>query len=249
MKVIPVTGLSGSGKTTFIRSLIPVLARLGSVGTVKHTGHHSMELPKGKDTTVMFGAGAVAVVGIDAEKTLVTLGRTSLTDALDILASHGAAIAVVEGYKSSPLPKIVIGDIDLAGCVLRNPDPEEVIQSLDKFPDYLTLGEIQREVEESLGTEKGSATMATATLALSFRNQPDALSTLERALHDIEKIMKDLPGIIGARVALRRGNLFGGADEVLIAVAAVRGEDAASALKEASSRCREELVARGVTLP
>ena len=121
MKVIPVTGLSGSGKTTFIRSLIPVLARFGPVGTVKHTGHHSMELPKGKDTTVMFGAGAVAVAGIDQEKTLITLGSTSLADALDILAGQGIAIAVMEGYKGSPLPKIVIGDIDLEGCVLRQP--------------------------------------------------------------------------------------------------------------------------------
>ena len=247
MKVIPVTGLSGSGKTTFIRSLIPVLARIGPVGTVKHTGHHSMELPKDKDTTVMFGAGAVAVVGIDAEKTLITLGRTSLADALDLLASKGVAIAVVEGYKSSPLPKIVIGDIDLAGCVLRNPDPEEVLHSLDKFPDYLTPGEVLRDVEESSRAAKGPATMATASLPLSFVNQTDALPTLGRALPDIEGEMKTLPGVIGARVAIRRGSLFDRADEVLFAVAAARGEDAASALKEAFSRCREELAAGGAT--
>ncbi|HVN65323.1 MAG TPA: molybdopterin-guanine dinucleotide biosynthesis protein MobB, partial [Methanomicrobiales archaeon] len=63
MKIIQVTGVSGSGKTTFIRSLIPLLTRSGPVGTVKHTGHHSMEAPKGKDTTVMFEAGARAVAG------------------------------------------------------------------------------------------------------------------------------------------------------------------------------------------
>ena len=155
VKVIPVTGLSGSGKTTFIRSLIPILARFGTVGTVKHTGHHSMDLPPGKDTTVMFGAGAVAVAGIDREKTLITLGSTSLADALDILAGRGIVIAVVEGYKESPLPKIVIGNIDLEGCILRNPDPEDVIRCFDRFPDYITLGEILRELEADCRAEKG----------------------------------------------------------------------------------------------
>ncbi|HMK16120.1 MAG TPA: molybdopterin-guanine dinucleotide biosynthesis protein MobB, partial [Methanomicrobiales archaeon] len=42
MKIVQVAGFSGSGKTTFIRALIPLLSRLGPVGTVKHTGHHSM---------------------------------------------------------------------------------------------------------------------------------------------------------------------------------------------------------------
>lgn len=141
MKVIPVSGPSGSGKTTFIRALIPLLRRLGPVGTVKHIGHHAMDLPEAKDTTVMFKAGAVAVAGIDEEKTIVTLRSTSLPNALGILSSQGVVFAVVEGYKTGPLPKIVIGDVDVENCILRNPSPEEVIRSLDRFPDYDTLGE------------------------------------------------------------------------------------------------------------
>ncbi len=44
MRIIHVAGLSGSGKTTFIRSLIPELSRLGPVAAVKHIGHHSWSL-------------------------------------------------------------------------------------------------------------------------------------------------------------------------------------------------------------
>ena len=248
VKVIPVTGLSGSGKTTFIRRLLPILARFGPVGTVKHTGHHSMELPEGKDTTVMFGAGAVAVAGIDSEKTLITLGSTSLPGALDILAMQGIAIAVVEGFKSSPLPKIVIGDIDLEGCVLRNPDPEDVIRYLDKFPDYITLGEIQRDLEADCRTKRTPLTMATSTIHLPQVSEVDVIPILEVALPRIVEEAKDLPGVIGAKAAIQRGTFFGRPDKLLIAIAAEGGREAASALEQAFSLCRGELAARGVIL-
>jgi molybdopterin-guanine dinucleotide biosynthesis protein MobB len=248
VKVIPVTGPSGSGKTTFIRTLIPLLSRYGPVGTVKHTGHHSMELPKGKDTTVMFGAGAAAVAGIDREKTLITLGSTSLAEVLDILAGQGIAIAVVEGYKESPLPKIVLGDIDVDGCILRNPDPEDVIRCLDRFPDYIILGEMIRELEAECRAEKASVTMAASATCIPSGTGGDALSTLERALPRIADAGKDLPGVIGVRAAIHHGTLFGRSDDLLIAIAAEKGEEAASALEQAFSRVREELAARGVAL-
>ncbi len=247
VKVIPVTGLSGSGKTTFIRSLIPILARFGPVGTVKHTGHHSMELPAGKDTTVMFGAGAVAVAGIDREKTLITLGSTSLAEALDIMAGRGIAIAVVEGYKSSTLPKIVIGDIDLEGCILRNPDPGDVIRCIDRFPDYITQGEILRELGESCRGRERPCTTAASTIPVPAGTGGDLLPFLERALHGIARRMEGLPGVFGARAAIRHGALFGGDDEILIAVAAGSGEGAGTALQSALSWCREILEDRGAT--
>lgn len=236
VKVIQVTGLSGSGKTTFIRSLIPLLARLGPVGTVKHTGHHSMALPEGKDTTVMFGAGARAVAGIDREKTLVTLKSTSLTDALDILAGQRIAIAVIEGYKGSALPKIVIGDLEAEGCVLRNPDPKDVIPALERFPDYVTLGELLRELGEVCREKGGSCTTATATIPLPAGLKEDTLE-----LPALVRSMEALSGVIVARAGIRHGALFGGTEELLVAVAAVSGEEAFSAMQIALPGCLENL--------
>jgi molybdopterin synthase catalytic subunit len=241
MKVIPVTGLSGSGKTTFIRALVPLLTRYGPVGTVKHTGHHSMLLPKGKDTTVMFEAGVLVVAGIDQEKTLITMKGTSLTDALDFLAGQGIAIAVMEGYKGSDLPKIIIGDLEAGGCVLRDPGPGDVIPVLDRFPDYHSLGEILRELKKECEGRAGPFTLASSTVPLHKGSTGEALASLERAFPDIIRRAEDLSGVIRARAAIRRGSLFGGNDEVLVAVAAESGEVAAGALGTALSRYREIL--------
>ena len=234
MKIIPVTGVSGSGKTTFIRSLVPLLSGLGPVGTVKHTGHHSMLLPKGKDTTVMFEAGAVAVAGIDQGKTLITLKGTSLTDALDFLAMQGIAVAIIEGYKGSSLPKIIIGKLDAEGCVLRDPKPEEVVPVLDRFPDYYSLGGILRELGTECREEGGECVMAFSTVPL-----PRGMADPGPLLPGIARAVEGLTGVIGVEVAFRQGSLFGGTDEVLIAVAARSGEAAAEALVAAVSRWRE----------
>ncbi|HMA05649.1 MAG TPA: molybdopterin-guanine dinucleotide biosynthesis protein B [Methanomicrobiales archaeon] len=241
MKVIPVAGLSGSGKTTFIRNLIPLLREFGPVGTVKHAGRHGLDLPPGKDTTVMFGAGAAAVAGIDGEKMLLTLGDASLATALDILSERGVATAVVEGWKSIPWPKVVIGDLETDGCILRNPGPAEVIRQRDRFPDYFTVGEILRELGEGR-REKGQAcTTATATIPLPAGLKEDSLSSLESALPGFVNGMKNLPGAPGVRAAIRRGSLVGGTDEILIAVAAGSGEEAATVLQIALSRLRKIL--------
>jgi molybdopterin synthase catalytic subunit len=237
LKVIPVAGTSGSGKTTFIRELLPILSLHGPVGTVKHIGHHAMEVPEGKDTTVMFDAGARAVAGIDREKTIITLHSTSITDALDILAGQGVAFAIVEGFKGSTWPKIIIGDLEAEGGVLRNPAPEEVIPALHRFPDYITFGEILRELRE-ICREKGQpCTTAAATLPLPVGIQEGSLD-----LPALVRSMEDLPGVAAARAAIRRGALFGAADELLVAVAAETGEEASSALQIGLLWCGDMLM-------
>jgi molybdopterin synthase catalytic subunit len=240
VKVIPVAGTSGSGKTSFILALIPLLSRMGPVGTVKHIGHHAMEVPEGKDTTVMFATGAQAVVGIDGEKTIVTLRSTSVADALDLLAGQGIAFAVVEGFKGSPWPKVVIGDLEAEEVLLRNPSPEEVIRNLGRFPDYVTLGELLRELREVCREKEQSCTTATATIPLPAGMNEDSLE-----LPALVRGMEALSGVRGARAALRHGALFGGTDELLVAVAAESGEEAALALQLALPGCLETLEGPG----
>ncbi len=248
VRVIPVTGLSGSGKTTFIRTLIPLLTRLGPVGTVKHIGHHTMELPEEKDTTTMFGAGAEAAIGIDQEKMLITLDSTSLAEALDTLSGRGIAFAVVEGYKSGPLPKIAIGDVNVEACILRNPEPEEVIRSLDRFPSYFTLGEILRELGDEGGASKEPVTLVTTTIPLPPKSEGNTFSILERALPRIADETAGRNGVIKVRAEIQRGALFSRPDELLIAIAGENGDAAAAALTWVFSRSREFLEARDIHL-
>jgi molybdopterin-guanine dinucleotide biosynthesis protein MobB len=240
VKVIPVAGTSGSGKTSFILTLLPLLSRHGPTGAVKHIGHHAMELPEGKDTTVMFDTGARAVAGIDGEKTILTLRDNSLPDALDLLAGQGVAFAVVEGFKGSPWPKVVIGDLEAEEVLLRNPSPEEVIRNLGRFPDYVTLGELLRELGEACREQGQASTTATATIPLPAGMNEDSLE-----LPALVRGMEALSGVTGARAALRHGALFGGTDELLVAVAAESGEEAALALQLALPGCLETLEGPG----
>jgi molybdopterin synthase catalytic subunit len=247
VKVIPVAGTSGSGKTTFIRALLPLLARYGPVGAVKHVGHHAMEVAEGKDTTVIFDAGARAVAGIDLEKTIVTLRGTSVTDALDILAGQGVAFAIVEGFKGSLWPKIVIGDLEAEGCILRNPAPEDVIQAFGRFPDYITLGEILRELATGCRGRGKPCTMAAATVPMPAGPEGIRPDALEEELHDLVHALEALPGVAGARAVVRQGALFGSIDELLVVVAAGNGGGATRALQTALSRVGEILAGPGNT--
>ncbi|HNY89707.1 MAG TPA: molybdopterin-guanine dinucleotide biosynthesis protein MobB, partial [Methanoregulaceae archaeon] len=78
MKIIHIAGFSNTGKTTFIRELVPELEKRGLTGVVKHIGHHGHSLPEGKDTTLFHEAGAAASAGIDAQKSVLILKETDL---------------------------------------------------------------------------------------------------------------------------------------------------------------------------
>lgn len=136
MKIIQVVGRSNSGKTTFIKQLIPKLKTLGRVAVIKHLGDHEYVLEKGKDTTGFFDVGADIAVGIDADKSVVAIRNNSLESNLRILFDQGINFAVIEGFKQKPFPRIVIGDLETDHCVLRNPSPEEVLVTLNAFENY-----------------------------------------------------------------------------------------------------------------
>lgn len=136
MKIIQVTGRSNTGKTTFIKSLIPVLKTKGRVAVIKHLADHDFILEPGKDTTGFFEAGAEVSAGIDAHKSVVALHTSSLDAMLALLKTLGMDFIVIEGFKDRSYKKIVIGDLQVEGCILRNPAVQDVIASIDLFDTY-----------------------------------------------------------------------------------------------------------------
>jgi molybdopterin-guanine dinucleotide biosynthesis protein MobB len=136
MKIIQVSGRANTGKTTFIRNLIPELKRRGRVGVIKHLGDHEFTLNAGKDTTLFFEGGADISVGIDAQKSVVALHSDDLDTILSYLKSSGIDFAIIEGFKARRFPKIIIGDLPSNTCILRNPSVNDVIASLSLFEDY-----------------------------------------------------------------------------------------------------------------
>ena len=136
MKIIQVVGSSGSGKTTFIRKLIPALKKQGTVAVVKHLGEHTFTIEEGKDTTVFFETGADISVGIDSHKAIAAIHKNTLEDVLSMLFNQGIDFAVIEGFKQRRYPKIVIGNIPAENCILSNPTVNEVSRSLDLFENF-----------------------------------------------------------------------------------------------------------------
>lgn len=140
MRIIQVTGRSNTGKTTFIKSLIPELNKLGRVGVIKHLADHDFTLEGGKDTTGFFLAGAAISAGIDAHKSVAVLQDNSLEAMLALFKTQGMDFVIIEGFKQQPFKKIVIGDLQVKGCILTNPTVDEAVASVSRFDTYGTRG-------------------------------------------------------------------------------------------------------------
>ena len=136
MKIIQIVGSSNSGKTTFIKNLIPELKKKGNVAVIKHLGDHTYNIEKGKDTTAFFDAGADISVGIDSDKAVAAIRKNTLDDVLGMLLDQGMDFAIIEGFKQRSFPKIVIGSLTADSCILSNPTVNDVITSLSLFENF-----------------------------------------------------------------------------------------------------------------
>jgi molybdopterin-guanine dinucleotide biosynthesis protein MobB len=137
MKIIQIVGRSNSGKTTFIKSLIPELKKMGSVAVIKHLGDHIYKIEEGKDTSVFFEAGADISVGIDDQKSVATIRKNTLDEALRMLHYQDMDFVIIEGFKQRLFPKIAIGDLETDNCILTNPLVKDVVASIDRFDDFI----------------------------------------------------------------------------------------------------------------
>jgi molybdopterin synthase catalytic subunit len=139
MKVISIVGTKKTGKTTLVSALVAALAKYGKVGTIKNMAGH--EVDRG-DTKRHFDAGADVVIGLGEARLKVTRERGDLDSALAELEADGVDYAVVEGFKHSNLPKIVMGDVDAPNALRR--------VKLDELDEALVaeIAETVREMED-----------------------------------------------------------------------------------------------------
>lgn len=231
MRVVHIAGLSGSGKTTFIRRLLPLLQEMGPTAVIKHMGHHVHRLDEGKDTTVFYDAGIVASVGIDPYKSVMVVRETSLQHVLAPVSCLGVKNAVLEGFKYLPLPKVVIGDFPNAReVILNDPSPKDVIEALPLFAEFHTLEGITRE----LATE--SRALAAAVWALPPQGaKREIYQQFFPIENEIRKKADSMPGHVQVRVHVHPGHLYGGEDTVLLAVGADSHTRAIAALASLKS--------------
>jgi molybdopterin synthase catalytic subunit len=266
MKVISVVGYKKSGKTALVTALVQKLSGFGKVGTVKHMGEQRLN-PVETDTGRHFDAGADMVIGITGTGTvgtgttgteLVSFSRGSdLEDALDMLCDQGFDFAVVEGFKESNLPKIVLGDLQgVSNVFFRMPENlemhEEFTASLVGMilaqPDRYTLEALIKKVRNSPSIRKagaiGTFTGIVRELAgdektsrLEFEKyEPEASKALDR----IRKEIKQKEGILEVLIHHKTGIIEAGEDIVYIVIAAAHRTELFPALSEAIERIKAE---------
>jgi len=246
MKVIQIVGRSNAGKTTFIKSLIPALSAHGSVGVVKHLGHHGFTLEPGKDTTIYYESHAAISGGVDEEKSVLVRRENDLDSTLEFFCNAGVEYAILEGFKTRLFPRVVIGDLESENVILRNPAVDEVLAALPEFEDYYTVEGLVRELRRECGISHAGAVLTfngivrewtgtERTEYLEFDETVDALT------ESIRRDMEAVPGIIGARFYHRKGRLYAGEDITYIAILAEHREEAFAAASSAIDRLKQEL--------
>ena len=135
MKVFGFAAWSGSGKTTMIEKLLPLLAGQGlRVSVIKHA-HHAFDVDKpGKDSFRHRQAGAAEVLVSSAARWALMheLHTESEPELPQLIARLSPCdLVLVEGFKLQPIPKLEIHRQATGFPLLHHGDPHIVAVATD----------------------------------------------------------------------------------------------------------------------
>ena len=131
---------SGTGKTTLLTRLIPVLSRNGlKIGLVKHA-HHQFDIDQpGKDSYELRKAGACEMMVASAKRWALVHESPekkfdpSLEELLPHLSLSELSLVLVEGFKHEPLEKIELHRPSI-GKPLLYPNDSSIIALATDLP-------------------------------------------------------------------------------------------------------------------
>lgn len=130
--VIGIAAFSGTGKTTLLTRLIPLLKSKGlRIGLIKHS-HHNFDIDHpGKDSYKLRQAGANPVLlSSQHRRAIITEHETPaeplLSEQLKHLDQSNLDVVIVEGFKREKFPKIELYRPSLGNPALY-PDDQSII--------------------------------------------------------------------------------------------------------------------------
>lgn len=138
LPLLAIVGWSGTGKTTLLQQVIPILLSKGiRAGLIKHT-HHEMDVDTpGKDSYLLRKAGASQVMVASSERWALmceTPEKQSidLPDLLSRMDHSVMEIVLVEGFKEEPVPKIVLWRAGIKGGIEELLDEQVIAVASDQ---------------------------------------------------------------------------------------------------------------------
>jgi molybdopterin-guanine dinucleotide biosynthesis protein B len=144
---------SGTGKTTLLTQIIPILKQHGlRVGLIKHS-HHNFQIDQpGKDSFRLREAGASPVMLVSTHRRAIITEispeqEPRLDDQLKLFDQSELDLILVEGFKAEQFPKIELHRPLLNKPLLYPNDPNIIAIASDcalETPDYLTQLDINQ---------------------------------------------------------------------------------------------------------
>ncbi|MGZ4956899.1 MAG: molybdopterin-guanine dinucleotide biosynthesis protein B [Methylobacter sp.] len=153
---IPILGFvaaSGTGKTTLLTELIPILKQSGlRIGLIKHS-HHDFEIDQpGKDSFRLREAGASSVMLVSRYRRAIITEfnpekEPRLDEQLKQFDQSELDLILVEGFRAEQFSKIELHRPSLEKPLLYPNDPDIIAIATDaalETPDYLVQLELNR---------------------------------------------------------------------------------------------------------
>jgi molybdopterin-guanine dinucleotide biosynthesis adapter protein len=145
MRVFGFAGWSGSGKTTLIEQVIPrLIARGRTVSLIKHA-HHAFDVDQpGKDSYRHRMAGCSEVLVTSGVRWVLLhelRGEAELTLPQALARLSPCDLALIEGYKSYPIPKLEIWR-ESVGKPLLHPRDSHIVAIATDNPQSFADGPI-----------------------------------------------------------------------------------------------------------
>jgi molybdopterin-guanine dinucleotide biosynthesis protein B len=153
---VPIVGFaafSGTGKTTLLTQIIPILKHYGlRIGLIKHS-HHNFQIDQpGKDSFRLREAGASPVMLVSTHRRAIITEifpeqEPRLDDQLKLFDQAELDLILVEGFKAEQFPKIELHRPSLNKPLLYPNDPNIIAIASDvalETPDYLTQLDINQ---------------------------------------------------------------------------------------------------------
>lgn len=108
-RIIAVSGIKNSGKTTLISRIIPELKKKGlKIATIKHDGHDFQPDVEGTDSFIHRKSGADSVAIFSQNRWMIIKEEANKTE-LDLIEEFSDFdLIILEGFKYSDYPKIEV---------------------------------------------------------------------------------------------------------------------------------------------